>query len=236
MTPDQVAACESEAVTVAIGVYAEMQHELDLFMDGVAKWFLKHPQMSKGTPPLVHSVKSRLKDPEHLREKLGRKFTENGVLTFSPRDLGTHVTDLAGVRVLHLHETQFAQIHRLFMTKIDSGDWTLAEKPKAYTWDPESRAFFETLGLECSVKESFYTSVHYVVRPKPNGKLACEIQVRTLFEEVWGEVDHSLKYPDKTVTLACKEQLRVLSKVVGAGSRLVDSIYRTNQGESSDLK
>lgn len=229
MTPEQVTASKSEAATEAIAVYVQMQHELGIFMEGVAQWFLRHPHMSRGNPPLVHSVKWRLKDPEHLREKLGRKFSENGALTFSPQELGARVTDLAGVRVLHLHETQFAEIHQLFKAKIDSGDWTLAEQPKAYTWDPESRTFFENLGLLCSVKESFYTSVHYVVRPKPDTMLACEVQVRTLFEEVWGEVDHSLKYPEKPVTLSCQEQLRVLSKVVGAGSRLVDSIYRTHK-------
>jgi len=48
-----------------------------------------------------------------------------------------------------------------------------------------------------------------------------------LFEEVWGEVDHVLNYPQETLIVACREQLRVLAKVVGAGTRLVDSIFRS---------
>ncbi|WP_315782452.1 hypothetical protein [Bradyrhizobium sp. SZCCHNPS1003] len=30
---------------------------------------------------------------------------------------------------------------------------------------------------------------------RPDSPLSCEIQVRTLFEEIWGEIDHQLNYP-----------------------------------------
>ena len=79
------------------------------------------------------------------------------------------------------------------------------------------------------MKESFYTSIHYVVRPRPDSEVRCEIQVRTLFEEIWAEIDHQLNYPAQTTSLACLEQLRVLARLVGAGSRLADAIYRTHR-------
>ncbi len=104
----------------------------------------------------------------------------------------------------------------------------------AYTWDPESKQYFEGLGINVQVKESFYTSVHYLVRPRPDSDLCCEIQVRTLFEEIWGEVDHAINYPDPSSNLSCREQLRVLAKLVGAGSRLVDSIFRSSAEPGSD--
>jgi putative GTP pyrophosphokinase len=66
-------------------------------------------------------------------------------------------------------------------------------------------------------------------RPRVDSPICCEIQVRTLFEEIWGEVDHALNYPNVSDNLACREQLRVLAKLVGAGSRLVDSIFRTSR-------
>jgi putative GTP pyrophosphokinase len=214
------------AITAALGVYRDMHHELDLFMNTVGDWFSKHPKCISGAPPLVHSVKRRLKDPGHLFEKLDRKYVRDGQLTFNPDELGANVTDLSGVRVMHLYQVQFAEIHRLLIEKINSGDWSLNEAPKAYTWDPESRLFFESLGLECEIRDTYYTSVHYVVRPREGSLLNCEIQIRTLFEEIWGEVDHALNYPIPTEVVARKEQLRVLSKLVGAGSRLVDSIFR----------
>lgn len=73
----------------------------------------------------------------------------------------------------------------------------------------------------------YYRSVHYVVKPNNPNPTCCEIQVRTLFEEIWGEIDHNINYPHKTDDIACKEQLRVLSKLVSTGTRLADSIFRT---------
>lgn len=122
------------------------------------------------------------------------------------------------------------------MNKINiKNDWHLHEKPKAYTWDQESSEFFKRLDLEVILKPSSYTSVHYVIRPKPFSRICCEIQVRTLFEEVWGEVDHVLNYPNETSIVACREQLRVLAKIAGAGTRLVDSIFRSIPEKISDI-
>lgn len=206
--------------------FTKMKHELTLFMNTVANWFGTHPEMVSGHPPLVHSVKSRLKADDHLREKIRRKYVRDGVVTFSPENLGERVTDLSGVRVLHLHQTQFTRIKELLSAKIASGDWHSVET-KAFTWDPESAAYFRSLGLEPEVRDTFYTSVHYTIRPNETSKLVCEIQIRTLFEEIWGEVDHTLNYPDPTKIRSHQEQLRVLSKLVGAGSRLLDSIFVT---------
>jgi ppGpp synthetase/RelA/SpoT-type nucleotidyltranferase len=110
---------------------------------------------------------------------------------------------------------------------VDNGDWFLHEQPVAYSWDPESRDFFQDLGLKAEIKDTYYTSIHYVIKPKRDSNICCEVQVRTLFEEIWGEIDHKINYPHPTENRACREQLRVLSKLVSTGTRLADSIFRT---------
>ena len=71
--------------------------------------------------------------------------------------------------------------------------------------------------------------MHYVIKPNNNeNAICCEIQVRTLFEEIWGEIDHSINYPNKTESIACSEQLKVLSKLSSTGTRLADSIFRSH--------
>jgi putative GTP pyrophosphokinase len=194
------------------------------FLKGVETIFLEDPLL-KTTPPTVHSIKCRIKDLNHLREKISRKNRESQVIT--PDNVFEKITDIAGIRVLHLHQNQFTKIHECIMAQIDRGDWVLYENPKAYTWDPESKAFFESYSLDVQVKETFYTSIHYVVKPRIDSELTCEIQVRTLFEEIWGEIDHIINYPTPTESLACREQIKVLARLVGAGSRLNDSIFRT---------
>ena len=214
----------------ALHAFGEMNHELNMFMSSVRSWFETHPILTSGNTPLVHSVKARLKNPERLRAKIQKKSNVENLI--DGNNLGHKITDLAGVRVLHLHQEQLARIHEEILRKIkDRGDWVLHEPPRAYTWDPERRDFYQGIGFEVHLKPSSYTSVHYTVRPRPDSPLCCEIQVRTLFEEIWGEVDHALNYPDPTDSVACREQLLVLGKVVGAGSRLVDSIYRTVAAE-----
>lgn len=216
---------EDAHTQAALAAFDELGHELSIFMDSVAKWFTTHPRLSKGTLPAVHSIKSRVKDRAHLAQKINRKSDANNRI--DGQNVGLKITDLTGVRVLHLHQEQAALIHREIMEKCRRGDWHLFEEPKAYTWDPEAQKFFEDMGLQVHIRESAYTSVHYVIRPKPESQISCEIQVRTLFEEIWGEVDHTLNYPTPASSVACREQLLVLAKVVGAGSRLVTSIFRT---------
>jgi putative GTP pyrophosphokinase len=75
---------------------------------------------------------------------------------------------------------------------------------------------------------SLYTSVHYVVDAGLDARCTAEIQVRTLAEELWGEVDHAINYPHKTQSLACREQIKALARATSSCSRLVDAIYRSN--------
>lgn len=199
---------------------------LDSFMSQVRAFFEKNPTLHTMPFPVVHSVKSRLKNEEHLKDKIIRKKAKGTIVTSN--NLYNEITDLAGVRVLHLYQEQFEIIHNEILKKIKVlGEWTLIEDPKAYTWDPESKKYYESLGISTEVRETYYTSVHYVVKLNNNNNICCEIQVRTLFEEIWGEIDHALNYPHKTDSVACSEQLRVLSKLVSTGTRLSDSIFRS---------
>ena len=118
------------------------------------------------------------------------------------------------------------------MKRVQAKEWYLFERPVAYSWDPDATVFFQQLGLKVKIKPSHYTSIHYVVRPKKGAQAACEIQVRTLFEEIWGEIDHTVNYPKPATSLATKEQLRVLSKLVSTGSRLADSVFKLHIPES----
>ncbi|MDE0085851.1 MAG: RelA/SpoT domain-containing protein [Candidatus Poribacteria bacterium] len=204
-------------------------HEIKLFCNYVTNFFETHPDLTQ-PPQIVHSVKSRIKDLEHLREKIQRKSSTEDPIT--PENIFDRITDIAGVRVLHLCQSQFTQIHSAIKQKLDSQDWILYEQPKAYTWDPESQDFFASHDLKVDVKDSLYTSIHYVIKPREDSPISCEIQVRTLFEEVWGEIDHLVNYPEPTDSVFWKEQIGVLARLVGAGSRLADSIWRTYSDSS----
>jgi putative GTP pyrophosphokinase len=55
----------------------------------------------------IHSVKVRIKDPERLAEKLIRKRRERSDFPVSRNDYRTHITDLIGLRAIHLFKHQW---------------------------------------------------------------------------------------------------------------------------------
>lgn len=215
---------DTEQAAFATRAYADQKHIFQRFLNGVVDTFSLEPSLNEYGNPIIHSIKSRLKDEAHLQKKLERKSDIENPITED--NIFDRITDLAGVRVLHLHQDQLEIIHNFIMEHVNKGDWHLNEDPIAYSWDPESQKFFESLNLKVEIKESYYTSIHYVVRPASDERIKCEIQVRTLFEEIWGEIDHTINYPEKSSSQATKEQLRVLSKLVSTGTRLADSIFR----------
>ncbi|NVM20257.1 MAG: RelA/SpoT domain-containing protein [Desulfobacterales bacterium] len=203
-------------------------HLFKIFLKGVESVFREDPVLN-GVPPVIHSIKTRIKANDRIEDKINRKSDEADPIT--KKNVFERITDFAGIRVMHLYQQQFTKIHECINEQLSRRDWVLFENPKAYTWDPESKEFFESYNLEVQLKESFYTSIHYVVKPRKDSEVTCEIQVRTLFEEIWGEIDHTINYPHSTTSLSCQEQLRVLARLVGAGSRLADSIFRVNEEE-----
>lgn len=210
-----------------LDIYNKNFTQFEYLTQQVEGLFKFNDVLNKGKSPIIHSIKSRIKDYNHLIDKVERKINDGRVI--DKENFFSEITDLIGVRVLYLYQDQFSLIHSEIIKQLnDFKEWCLCEPPKAYTWDPESKQYYESIGISTELKDSYYTSVHYTIKKNNEvSKICCEIQVRTLFEEIWGEIDHTINYPYKTESVACKEQLRVLSKLVSTGTRLSDSIFRS---------
>lgn len=224
-----------ENIDIAVKAVESEMHLYGHLHDKLLSYIKRDPVLKN----LVHSYKTRFKDLDHLRNKIKRKNEEDLELPEDEKrgqitadNIKDRITDVCGIRILHLYIGQFEKIHNALMKYVENGELALYEPPKAYTWDPEYSKLFEGLGVSPHVKESFYTSVHYVFKPREDSDITCEVQVRTLFEEVWGEIDHSLNYPEQSESKVVQEQLKVLARVVGAGTRLSDSIFALNALES----
>jgi len=208
--------------------YERDQYIFEQFVKTVVTHLADHPRLK----PYYHSIKYRVKDPQHLRDKLIRKASEalekGKTFNIDKDNLYQKIQDLAGVRVLHLHSDQIRDINEALKFIFDEERYQVLEGPIANTWDDEYRDLFKQLKMSVKGRDSLYTSVHYVIGSNNKYQTRCEIQVRTLSEEVWGEVSHKINYPDQTNSVACQEQIKVLARVTSSCTRLVDSIFKSD--------
>src|SRR4051794_3987405 len=87
-------------------VYETNRSQISLFHDQLLLAFRNSAQLSAA----IHSMRSRLKDPDHLSDKLGRKILackrEGVPFEITPDNLLVKINDLVGVRLLHLYTRQ----------------------------------------------------------------------------------------------------------------------------------
>ncbi|WP_317192386.1 RelA/SpoT domain-containing protein [Hymenobacter jeongseonensis] len=126
-------------------------------------------------------MRYRIKDSRHLLEKVVRKRLESKERIITVNNYEEELTDLAGIRILHLFKGDWQRIHK-FITNT----WELLEAPTAYYRKGDSGEVLSMFTKQnCEVKEhpAGYRSVHYIVETSPTKtKRYVEIQVRTIFE------------------------------------------------------
>jgi putative GTP pyrophosphokinase len=166
--------------------FVKMRERLDPVGMAVTEVLLKNKN--------VHSVRMRVKEPDHLIEKLIRKKLKDPSYIVALEDYWSTITDLMGVRALHLYKEDWESIHELI-----TGTWTTKETPVAYIREGDSTTLEEMYaakGCRLERHEYGYRAVHYIVETNLAKDVHyVEIQVRTLFEEGWSEIDHEIRYP-----------------------------------------
>ncbi len=169
----------------------------------------------------VHSVRWRVKNAEHLMEKIIRKRAkkEEKYLQINPSNYHEIVTDLIGIRAIHLFKDDCFEID----PKIRE-NWVLTETPLAYVRAGDPDDFVERLrAAKFDTKDhpDGYRSVHYVVTSQPMARrVFTEIQVRTIFEEGWSEIDHSVRYPNFSENKLVAIFLAIFNRMSGSADEM----------------
>ncbi|MBP6290042.1 MAG: GTP pyrophosphokinase [Spirochaetes bacterium] len=167
----------------------------------------------------VHSVKTRIKNPEHLIEKIIRKKINNPNFFVNEKNYINKITDLIGIRILHLFKSDWYPIDA-FIKKL----WSLKEKPIANVREGDSKDIINNYKQKgCKIKnhEFGYRSIHYIIELKIiHESLFAEIQVRTLFEEGWSEIDHLTRYPYYTDNVIFNYYLSLLNRISGIADEM----------------
>lgn len=212
--------------------YLEKQEHLQAVVNSIVSKFLTEEAKEVG----VHSVRSRIKKAESLIEKIIRKTLESHKKgehrSITVENYGNEINDLIGIRILHVFKNEWLGIHN-FINKT----WTnkIVGNPLTYYRKGDDKAFIKECkknGCDAKIHRKAYRSIHYIINHNSTLPFnVAEIQVRTIFEEGWSEVDHKLRYSLKKETKhALDGYLLVLNRIAGSADEL-GSMIKTKEIE-----
>lgn len=177
----------------------------------------------------IHSVKSRVKDPKRLIEKIirktpGRREKYGEEFQFTVENYKEEINDLIGIRAIHIFKEDWEDIHN-FITNT----WKVIEIT-ANVRDGDDTQRFEELDIQIHSRKSGYRSVHYLIEFFPtNQKVIAEIQVRTIFEEGYGEIDHQLRYSHTEIPEVLALNLLLFNRIAGSSDEMASFINLLNR-------
>lgn len=177
----------------------------------------------------IHTVKSRMKEPDRLIEKVIRKTVDRRVkygedFQFNVDNYKDEINDLIGIRVIHIFKEQWRAIHEYIMET-----WNVIEIT-ANVREGDNVEVFRELDIQVKSRASGYRSVHYLVEFYPtNQRVIAEIQVRTIFEEGYGEIDHRLRYSHIEIPEILKSNLLLFNRIIGSADEMASLINKLNE-------
>lgn len=209
----------------------------EIYMDYCSKQSLFNSAASSITSVFIndeniHSVRSRVKDPEHLIEKIIRKTIEKNKdndeekYKITIENYTTKITDLIGIRILHLYKEEAIVIDQMIR-----GNWDPHEIPTVYKRNGDDDLEYVIKNPQMFTTKQHvagYRSWHYLIKQQLTKiETIAEVQVRTIFEEGWSEIDHQLRYPYELNNEILYSQLMVLNRLAGSADEMVNSIKNT---------
>jgi len=127
-------------------------------------------------------------------------------------------TDYGGLRLLCLFEQDIIKVFDYFLSVLVDSDYHLREC-YAYNWDLKSDSlyvlkkitekYFSGYTIRPENKTSGYKSIHCLVVTDEG--MVVEVQLRTLVQDVWSELEHTLSYKKGSVHPHIKKSFLLLS-------------------------
>ncbi|MDD2307896.1 MAG: hypothetical protein PHP53_24545 [Prolixibacteraceae bacterium] len=205
---------------------------------------------------VCYARKCRVKTKEHLLEKKTRKVEKENKVNYKIED----ITDVIGIRLVTLFRNEMSIVFENIINLINH-DNPLNPNPFekcaideiiiyiASLVDPVTLEIGEIaenkkLSIIPEIKESKegYSSIHIVTKLKhkcseinkkiKSYKIPLEIQIRTVFEDAWGEIDHKYGYSnrrsvdsDEQILKKISNHLRILKKFSDACADYANQIH-----------
>jgi putative GTP pyrophosphokinase len=216
-----------------VAIYNDYKDSIDDFNEEADYLFKKVIKFQN-----VHSCKFRVKKPEHLIEKIIRKNIKGGE-SINIGNYREKFHDLIGLRAIHLYKEDWEIIHDQIYNKWSKN---LIGLPYAYIRAGDSTEFiskFENIEGKGEVKvhQYGYRSIHYILSiTRDHKKYYVELQVRTIFEEGWSEIDHDIKYPYNLDNQLYGNYLGILNRLAGASDEMATMLKFIDRDQKDKIQ
>lgn len=206
----------------------EMRDDLYEILNELDKNIVKGRD-DKVSPVAIYSTKYRIKTASsiYLKTKRGQAIDE--------------MTDLGGCRILCLFEEDIINVHKYLINVVfpkngyilkifkmfncKSSDYIDIDYFKHFVEEYDKKHDSNTK-IEPPVEGgSGYKSIHYIVKYEFKGVFYnIEIQLRTLFQDAWAELEHALSYKKGGVHPHIKKNFRMLARDLETKDMLISHL------------
>lgn len=179
----------------------------------------------------IHLMKWRVKSIDSAYLKTKRK---------SKTSL-SDITDIGGFRILCMFEQDIFPIHEHLVKLLKDDGFSMSEF-RIFNWHDESAI----LNLETEVKRQFadhsdgkrdnkdsgYRSLHYVVNQGRGGhQCSIEIQLRTLLQDAWAELEHAISYKHGSIHPHIRKSFSLLARDLETNDMLIKHLRDIDEKE-----
>jgi len=151
----------------------------------------------------IHTILYRIKGESRLIEKIDQEnaCSDSDKAPVTHKNFYERIGDIIGVRIICLRLSDIVKVEEYL-------EFLVEEKILNFLQDPDYKRSFvlpiepgEAAPQDINLQYSGYSSIHYQVRLGENSdagdvfkKIQIELQLRTILEEAWGEIDHKYRY------------------------------------------
>ncbi|HEE6562943.1 TPA: hypothetical protein R7S29_003260, partial [Acinetobacter baumannii] len=199
----------------------------------------------------INSVRWRTKDPVHLLTKIVRKRKEaiekndstSKYLSINENNYKKIITDLIGLRAIYLFKFQWKLVDNFICNNFKINH---DEKIVIYHAPEDDLKFYYEDGYEKEVsgarleysrqkKSSKYRSTHYIIEANFPHDFKLEIQIRSILDEAWGEIDHSIRYPDHQNDEDLQRKMTILNGAINGCEELATNYIEDFQNKTLEV-
>ncbi|TXF79587.1 GTP pyrophosphokinase family protein [Chryseobacterium sp.] len=131
---------------------------------------------------IIHNLNSRVKDIQSLSKKIDKKVGKYNTLT--------DITDLVGIRIISHLESEVNLIEKLVRKEFKIDEINSIDKRELNN----DQFGYRSLHLVISLNDERANLTEY----SKYKDLKCEIQIRSILQHAWAEIEHDLGYKGKT--------------------------------------